>query len=100
MKETIIGMTKMIEIQYKKHFPSMARTLSHTYIGDNDSGWIITGTVHEDYYRWVNKFKAHHPAKNWHIEGDFETAVKTTNNEALSHFLEHHPFEEWDYMDI
>jgi hypothetical protein len=93
-------MTKMIEIQYTKHFPAMARTLSHTYIGDNDSGWIITGTIHEDYYRWVNEFKAYHPAKNWHIEGDFETAVRATNKEALSHFLEHHPFEEWDYMDI
>lgn len=78
----------------------MARTLSPSNLGENDSGWIITGEVHEDYYRWVNEFKAYHPAKNWRVEGDFEEIVKATNQKALNHFLEHHPFEEWDYYDI
>ena len=87
----------MIEVQYTKYFPSMARTLSRRYIGDNDSGWIIIGPVHED---WVNEFKAYHPAKNWRVGGDFEESVKATNQKALNHFLEHHPFEEWDYHDI
>jgi hypothetical protein len=34
------------------------------------------------------------------IEGDFEIEVTAESQEALDHFLDNHPFEEWDYWDI
>ena len=90
----------MFEVKYHRDFKSQARTLSPSYIGNNASGWIITGVIHEDYYRWVNEFHAYHPAKNWQVKGDFEDLIKATSPDALDDFLKHHPFEEWDYYDI
>ena len=90
----------MIEVKYHRDFKSQARTLLPSYIGNNASGWVITGVIHEDYYRWVNEFHAYHPVKNWHVKGDFEDLIKATSPDALDDFLKHHPFEEWDYYDI
>ena len=90
----------MIEVKYYRDFGTQARTLPPSYIGDNASGWRITGAIHEDYYRWVNEFRAYHPSKNWYVEGDFEDSIRASSPEAFSDFLNHHPFEEWDYYDI
>lgn len=89
----------MFTKKYTKEFSHFARTLPADCIGNNKSGWIIEGEIHEDYYLWVNEFKAFHPNYGY-VEGDFETAVKATSEKTLNKFLEDHPFEEWDYYDI
>ena len=63
------------------------------------SGWEITGVIQEDYYEWVNEFKARHN-KYGYVEGDFETEVIASSHEALEHFMKHHPPVSWDYYDI
>lgn len=90
----------MIEVQYRKDFSSQARTLPPACLGANASGWHITGDIHEDYYEWVNEFRAVHTGKMWHVYGDFEGLIKASSPEALEDFLKHHPFTEWDYYDI
>lgn len=81
------------------NYGSAARTLDPDYIGDNDSGWYIEGKISEDYYEWVNKFKASHP-KYGVVLGDFEEVVYATSEKAFNQFLEDHPYSEWDYHDI
>lgn len=85
--------------KYNTYFSSMARTLSPKYIGNNNSGWTITGQVNSDWYEWVNDFVASHPQYGT-VSGNFEEKVQATSEAALEHFLKHHPFEEWDYYDI
>ena len=65
----------------------------------HDDGWTITGEIHEDYYEWVNAFKATHPEHGL-VEGDFEQAVTATSEEAFAHFWKHHEPQAWDYYDI
>ena len=76
-----------------------ARTLLPEYIGNNKSGWVISGTVHEDYYEWVNSFEAYHPTFGI-VFGDFEDVVFYSSEKALEHFLKNHHYESWDYYDI
>ena len=78
---------------------SQARTLPENSIGTHESGWTIEGKVHDDYYRWVNMFKATHPEYGT-VSGDFETQVFATRKEGFDHFIKNHPYECWDYMDI
>ena len=89
----------MLNKYYKKDYDTQARTLLPEYIGNNKSGWIITGKVHEDYYEWVNSFEAYHKTYGI-ILGDFESFVLYSSEEALKNFLENHPYETWDYYDI
>lgn len=78
---------------------SLAFTLKPEYIGKNDSGWTIIGNVHEDYLEWINEFVAFHP--EYHIvAGNFEKIILYTSEEGLTHFMENHPPQEWDYHDI
>ena len=65
----------------------------------HESGWTITGEIVTDYCSWINDFTATHP-KYGEIEGDFETTVTAESEEALNHFITHHPHEAWDYHDI
>ena len=90
-----------IAVDYsEKLFDSMARTLQPEDLGFHaKSGWTIEGDIHEDWYEWVNEFKATHIVYGT-IEGDFESEVTCENQEALDHFLANHPFNEWDYYDI
>lgn len=90
-----------LELMYEAEdmYGTEARTLCPTCIGDNDSGWTIEGEIHEDYYEWVNNFKAVH-AKYGMVSGDYETQVFSTSKEGYKHFNQHHPYEKWDYMDI
>ena len=76
-----------------------AHTLDPSVLGMNDSGWHIEGDVHEDYYEWVNEFKATHN-NGWEVWGDFEDIVYATSEEAFNHFIDNHPPNEWDYQDI
>ena len=76
-----------------------ANTLSPKYIGTNESGWTITGEVHEDYYTWVNEFLATHPDLGI-VSGNFESDVYATSKTAYDDFIKHHPPEQWDYHDI
>jgi hypothetical protein len=62
-------------------------------------GWTIEGEVHEDYYYWVNEFKAKHP-KYGKVWGDFEEEVFADSEEGFKHFYKYHTPEEWDYADI
>lgn len=63
------------------------------------SGWKITGTIREDYYTWVNDFKASHP-KLGRVYGNFEGKVYASNERAFKHFWKHHQPHAWDYQDI
>ena len=65
----------------------------------NKSGWTVTAVLQEDYYLWVNDFKATHP-KYGIVEGNFENTVKATSQEAFNHFWKNHEPEAWDYWDI
>ena len=76
-----------------------AYTLNSDIIGKNDSGWTVTGQVHEDYYEWVNEFEATHETYG-RVWGDFEYTVWADSEEGYNHFYKHHTPEEWDYWDI
>lgn len=79
---------------------SDAYTLSESHIGTHeDTGWTIEGEIHEDYYTWVNEFKATHPDFGL-VWGDFEKSVMAYSQEGYEHFLKNHPPESWDYYDI
>lgn len=65
----------------------------------HDSGWTISGMVHEDYYTWVNDFEASHPVYG-KVQGNFESEVTADSEEAFQHFWKHHEPDAWDYADI
>lgn len=77
----------------------MAFTLNPLDLGENDSGWTISGDIHEDWYEWVNWFEASHPdfGRVW---GDYESRVWADSEKAFRHFYRCHPPQEWDYWDI
>lgn len=66
---------------------------------DQDSGWTITGVIHEDYYSWINDFYATHP-KHGVVAGNFERKIYATDLDAFNAFISVHPPYEWDYGDI
>jgi hypothetical protein len=82
-----------------KKFGSQAITLTSDSIGTHKSGWVIEGQIHEDYYTWVNMFKATHPTYG-RVIGDFEKEVFADSKEGYDNFCKHHPVENWDYWDI
>jgi len=65
----------------------------------HDSGWTITGELHENRFVWVSEFYAIHDQYG-RIEGDFENEVTAESEEAFSHFLKHHKPIAWNYGDI
>jgi hypothetical protein len=104
--------TNMVTKQFGMDFNSSggALTLSPTAVTDSgasggthtrahESGWTITGEIHEDYYEWVNDFEATHPTfgKVW---GNFESVVHADSEEGFAHFWKNHEPTAWDYMDI
>jgi len=102
----------MIKKTFGKDFNSCegALTLRVSYVTDtnaesgthtktHDSGWTITGNIIEDYYIWVNAFKAKHPIHG-EVYGDFEMEVFAESEEGFQDFYKNHPPEAWDYMDI
>lgn len=109
----------MFEKKYVLNFSSQARTLSpEKILGDkfnvlecnsnysspeflviHENGWTISGTVSEDYYVWINEFHASHPIFG-SVGGDFEDFIYASSEEAFENFLEHYPYDEWDYYDI
>ena len=90
-----------VTIDYSKEdIGHMARTLTPEDLGLNEqSGWTIDGAIMEDYYEWVNSFTATHPLYGT-IVGDYEDQITGDSQEALDHFIEHHPPDIWDYYDI
>ena len=76
-----------------------ARTFPTYMLGEQLSGWTITGEIHEDYYAWVNYFEATHPTFGW-IKGDYEDIIHAESKKAYEHFVKNHPPELWDYSDI
>lgn len=91
--------TKKVGVDFFNY--SGALTLSSDEIknGLHEDGWLITGVIHEDYYEWVNEFRAVHPVygKVW---GDFESEVYADTEEGYQHFYENHKPNSWDYQDI
>ena len=85
--------------QVVPNFTSAARTLRPEHLGEQPSGWTITGEIHEDYYEWVNYFDATHPTLGW-VRGDYESEIEASSMKAYTHFINNHPPEEWDYHDI
>jgi len=69
------------------------------YTKIHKDGWIITAEVHEDYFEWINDFKAEHP-KYGKVWGDFETEVYADSEEGFKHFYKNHKPYAWDYGDI
>lgn len=89
----------MFKKVFKIDFKSEARTVNPSIIGDNPSGWYVEGEVIEDYYEWVNDFRAIH--KDYGIViGNFEKIVCATSKTAFDKFLKDHPYSHWDYYDI
>jgi hypothetical protein len=76
-----------------EHHHNVEMTKTH------ESGWTIIAEVHEDWYEWINDFNAIHPVygKVW---GNFEEEVYADSKEGFDHFVEHHPYNRWDYHDI
>ena len=72
---------------------------SGTHTKTHASGWTITGAIREDYFVWVNSFKAMHPDHGT-VEGNFEYEVTADSEEAFKHFWQHHEPQAWDYGDI
>jgi hypothetical protein len=68
-------------------------------IATHASGWTIEGELHEDWYSWVNKFKATHPVHG-KVVGDFMSKIKATSEEGFRHFMKHHEPNDWDPEDI
>lgn len=93
---------KLIKIEKLPDNPCGALTLSPGYLGRHDDGWEIIGTVHEDYYEWINRFVAYkHDMYNEEIIcGDFEETVYATSQKAYDEFIAKYPPEAWDYLDI
>ena len=91
----------MITKKFEIDFDSIggALTLSPSCIGENNSEWTIEGEIHEDWYEWVNEFKATHP-KYGKVWGDFEEKVYADSEEGFQDFYKHHVPEAWDYGDI
>jgi len=102
----------MITKKFGEDFYSIggALTLDVSEVTDDDAkggthtkthadGWTITGEVHEDYFVWVNLFRATHPEYGT-VEGDFENEVKATSEMGFNHFWQHHQPIDWDYSDI
>ena len=65
----------------------------------HDDGWKITAKVHEDYYEWIENFKAEHPiyGKVW---GNFQDKVFADSEEGYQHFYKNHTPFAWDHDDI
>src|SRR6185503_717693 len=60
-----------------------------TFSRRHSSGWTICGKLTEDWYVWVNDFRAVHDTLGvcW---GNFEREVHATSEEAFNHFYENH----------
>lgn len=89
----------MFTYTHKKAYRSEVYTLSPSVIGLNDSGWTVEGEIHEDYFKWVNRFKATHPTYGV-IEGDFNETVTAESEEAFNDFMKNHTPESWDFDNI
>ena len=76
-----------------------ALTVDVSSLGENESGWVITGKIVEDYFEWVNKFEAVHP-RFGKVCGDFEVEVVADSEQAFADFYEKHKPKSWDYGDI
>ena len=70
-----------------------------THARTHNSGWTISGKIHEEYFFWVNEFFAFHPEYGM-VRGNFDIGVKAESEEAFAHFWKHHEPEAWDYDDI
>ena len=99
----------MITKTFEKDYDSMAYTLNTKEVDGpvidglptltHPDGWTISGKIHDDYYEWVNEFKAVHDTYGI-VEGNFDEEVTATSQEGYDHFFLHHTPEEWDYWDI
>jgi len=91
----------MLTKQKGVHWQNMygACTLSALMLGENVSGWTISGEVFRDYYSWVNSFEATHPDYGA-IKGDYEDKILVETEAAWQHFYQYHPPEQWSYMEI
>jgi hypothetical protein len=69
------------------------------YTRTHESGWTICAEIKEDWFEWIDDFEASHPIYG-KLYGTFEYEVFYETDDALDHFMKHHPFEEWDYYDI
>ena len=81
-------------------YDGKALTLGPEEIGVlHEDGWTIYGTIHEDYYEWVNDFVAIHDYYGY-VFGNFEDEVFAKSEEAYRNFYENHKPNAWDYGDI
>ena len=89
-------------MNYKKEFnigEHDANTLPTSCIGDNESGWKVSGDIHEDYYKWVNEFEAIHE-KFGKVWGNFEKTVYADSKKGYTNFIKNHPPKKFNYWDI
>lgn len=62
-------------------------------------GWTISGKIREDWFIWVQEFRAEHPVYG-KVFGDFEKTIYSDTQEGYDDFLKNHPPSEWDAGDI
>lgn len=63
------------------------------------SRWTISATLNDgDGFSWINEFVATHPVYGY-VKGDFDILVIASSEIGFSHFIENHPYDEWDYQD-
>jgi hypothetical protein len=94
-----MGEQTMVTFEHEDKYKDSALTLYPESIGMNDSGWLITGEIKDDYFEWVNDFEAVH-SQFGRVWGDYEHTIYADNQEGLDHFLKNHPPHSWDYADI
>jgi hypothetical protein len=101
---------KIFEKKFSLDFPHQARTLDPFVVSDvkyadgeheltHDNDWTVKAVIHEDYYYWINDFKANHP-KFGRVWGNFEDIVYADSEDGYNEFLKEFPYTEWDYWDI
>ena len=100
----------MIKIfQTFKNSGCNARTLDQSVVSEvsgrtgesvrtHENGWTVSGVVKEDYYYWVNEFKASHPVHGT-VKGNFEYVVYASSKKAYQMFIEAFEVVECDYGD-
>jgi hypothetical protein len=63
----------------------------------HDNGWVITGTLHVDYYIWCTCFTARYNKDGSEVRADFdedENVIYATNKETWQLFVTQFP--EWE----
>lgn len=88
-----------LNLKDRKVVKKILEDRKRVYTRTHESGWTISGCLHEDYFIWVEEFVAIHPTFGI-VSGDFMDEVYSSSEEAFAHFYKHHEPNAWDFADI